>query len=162
MRASTGTTAESRRHASAPAAWRGGRAKPPQGNRVIRSRRHARKDVSKSGSKDVELLARADRYANRRRRAESCERPHDHALPQQLLEHRRAVTYVDVDEIPERRPDGIEPVLAQDRLEPRTSLCVQRTSARELVLVADAGERGGLRIRRDVERRAHLVRRGDD
>src|SRR5690349_112534 len=122
MQASTGRAAESRRHATALTAWTGGRAKPPQGNRVTRSRRHARKDVSKSAGKDLELFARADGHANRGRRAESFERPDDHALLQKLLKHRAAVPDVDVDEVPERRAYRVEAVLTHDRLELRAAL----------------------------------------
>ena len=49
------------------------------------------------------LVGRADRDADRGRRAEAGERAHDHALLEQALEERRGVlAEVDVDEVADR------------------------------------------------------------
>src|SRR5437763_17080905 len=105
----------------APAAWRGGCARPPQGNRVVPLRRHARKDVSKSGTEVLELVVRADGDANRGWCAEPVKRADDHALTQQLVEHRAPVTDLEVHEVAARRADRIQTVVAKNRFEERSA-----------------------------------------
>src|SRR5919109_182496 len=94
----------------------------------------------------------ADGDADRTRRAEPRERPHDHALTEQCVEERiGVVAALDVEKVADGRADDVESGVAQNAFQLCTSLRVQLTAACELVGRVEARERGLLRRGRQVE-----------
>ena len=99
--------------------------------------------MSQSDREDFVLLGRAHADADRLRRAEAVERPDDDAFALQLLEERPSPADVDEEEVAERRPYGLEAVLAEDVGEPCAACAVAATSnARRTLLVASATSAG--------------------
>src|SRR5207342_2737211 len=103
------------------------------------------------------FLRRPGGDADGGRRAEAVQRADDHALPEQRLEQRAGVVAdVDVEEVRDRRPGGLETMVAEDPAELGHRLGVDATTADELLGVVEAGERSRLRRAGDVERTLDL------
>ena len=95
-------------------------------------------------------------------RTERAHRPHDRALAEQRVEERGSVVAdLDEEEVRDRRPGRLEPVLAERPLERRAPLGGEAAALGELVGAVDARERRDLGLRADVERAARLADRLD-
>ena len=109
------------------------------------------------------LVGRADGEADRLRRPEGPERPHDHALPQERVEeHAGVAARLRVDEVGHGRAGQLEAEPAEGALDVAAGLLVGAPPARDLLLVAEARQRGHLRGRREIERAPHLADRGHE
>src|SRR5438105_471128 len=128
----------------------------------------ARPHSSERFVEKCELFVRADGDADRFRRAEACEGPHDHSFAQQRVEKDLSVfAGFGVDEVGDGGPHRREAVTLQDRSELLAALPIRRTPPRELAWSVETCERRHLRLRVQIERathfpdRRHHVRRPD-
>src|SRR6266511_3011542 len=101
--------------------------------------------------------------ADRVRRAEARERPHDHSLAQQCVEERlRVVADLEVQEVAYRRTDDVVAGVAQKSLQLGAAARVYLTPARKLVGRVETCERRFLRRRGEVERAPRLPQRSHE
>ena len=82
---------------------------------------------------ELVLVGRADRDADRVRRAEPGQRPDDHALEEQALEQRgRVLAEIDVEEVADGAGGGLEAVALQDRRGARSGPAAFRARRRAI------------------------------